>query len=463
MRAQASILHLDLDAFFAAVEQRDKPSLKGRAVIVGGLGGRGVVSTASYEARVHGVRSAMPMSEARRRAPYAAYLSGRFDAYHQSSRIVMALLAELSPKVEALSLDEAFVDLAAGGVDCSSSEALVELAETLRAELTVRTEGLTASVGIGTSKFMAKVASELAKPDGVRVIEPGTELDVISDMSVRAIPGVGPATHEKLQRLGLQTVRDLQNASEGELLRELGQSWGHGLRELAFARDDREVSSDRETKSISVEDTFEHDLRDRADLERILVADADLVCARVRRHGTFARTVTIKVRLGDFTTWTRSRTLAGGTDQPERVAAVAISLLRHLDLREGVRLLGLGLSGFTMAAQEELFDLEGPESKQVEGVDETTTERAGLEPVEHVGGPFGRRRGGGWSPGVEVEHDEHGRGWVWGAGHGRVTVRFETRHAPGGRVRSFAVDDPALHRAGLLPMTHEVPEARDDD
>lgn len=446
---RSPILHLDLDAFFASVEQRDKPSLRGKPVIVGGLGGRGVVSTASYEARVFGVRSAMPTAEARRKAPYAAYLGGRFDAYHQSSRIVMALLREYSPLVEALSLDEAFVDLAAGGHDFDDPDRLHALAEQLRAQVVERTEGLTASVGIGTSKFIAKVASEMAKPNGVTIIEPGREVEAIQDLSVRAIPGVGPATHEKLQRLGLRTVKDLQHASEAELLRELGQSWGHTLRELAFARDDRTVSSDRETKSISVEDTFETDLRDRSHLEAVLIRDAEMVCGRVRKAGTFARTVSIKVRLGDFTTWTRSRTLAGGTDQPERVQAVAISLLHHLDLREGVRLLGLGLSNFTSAGQEELFEVDGPESQSFDTVE--------VEQVEHVGGPFGRRRAQSYSSGVEVEHDEFGRGWVWGSGHGRVTVRFETRDNPGGRVRSFHEDDPALRRAALLPLAGESP------
>ncbi len=175
MRTSASVLHLDLDAFFASVEQRDKPSLRGRPVIVGGVGGRGVVSTASYEARVFGVRSAMAMSEARRLAPHAAYLSGRFDAYRQSSRIVMELLRTVSPVVEQLSIDEAFVDLAGAGVDTTSSAAVAELGQWIRAEVARLTGGLAASVGIGSSKFIAKVASELAKPDGLRVVDPGTE------------------------------------------------------------------------------------------------------------------------------------------------------------------------------------------------------------------------------------------------------------------------------------------------
>ena len=197
MRAQASVLHLDLDAFFAAVEQRDKPSLRGKPVIVGGVGQRGVVSTASYEARVFGVRSAMPMHEARRRCPHAAFLSGRFGAYRQASGIVMGLLRELSPLVEPLSLDEAFVDLAVGDRSLAPEAVLAEVA-TLRARLTEATGGLTASVGVGSSKFIAKVASELAKPDGVRLVAPGTEVETIAPLPARAIPGIGPVTMEKL-------------------------------------------------------------------------------------------------------------------------------------------------------------------------------------------------------------------------------------------------------------------------
>ncbi|MGJ6981428.1 DNA polymerase IV [Aestuariimicrobium soli] len=471
MRATASVLHLDLDAFFASVEQRDKPSLRGKPVVVGGVGARGVVATASYEARAFGVRSAMAGGEARRRAPYAAFLSSRFAAYQQSSRIVMALLREYSPRVEALSLDEAFVDLAAGDVDCSSVEGLQVLAERLRAQVVERTEGLTASVGIGSSKFMAKVASELGKPDGLHVVRPGTEVATIAPLPVRAIPGVGPVSEEKLHRLGIHTVADVQRASLTELTRELGASWAAGLHGFAFARDDRPVESERETKSISVEDTFETDLVDRGELETILDRDAEVVVARLRRHGFFARTVTIKVRFADFTTHTRSRSFIGGTDSVERVARAGRDLLAGLDLREGVRLLGIGVSGFVGAAQEELFEVESDDSGVVtssvtgsaadgSGGDGQADERS---VDQHRGGPFGRRRDRGFMPGVEVEHDELGRGWVWGTGLGRVTVRFETRLTPHGPVRSFLDDDPQLTRAvDLLPMAWEPPEPADE-
>ena len=234
MRSEATILHLDLDAFFAAVEQRDKPSLRGKPVVVGGAGPRGVVATASYEARVFGVRSAMPGTEARRRCPHAAFLGGRFSAYRQSSQTVMELLAEVSPAVEPLSLDEAFVDLASSSWDL---DRLPEHVADLREELTRRTGGLTASVGVGSSKFVAKVASEAAKPDGARIVAPGDELGFIVDLPVRAIPGVGPVTESRLQAIGLHTVADLRRASRDELVRELGRACGEALAELAFARE----------------------------------------------------------------------------------------------------------------------------------------------------------------------------------------------------------------------------------
>ena len=429
-RRQASILHLDLDAFFAAVEQRDKPSLRGKPVIVGGTGQRGVVSTASYEARVFGVHSAMPTHEARRRCPHAAFLGGRFGAYRQASTIVMGLLAQLSPLVEPLSLDEAFVDLAAGGA-ALDEESLRRLATDLRARLTEETGGLTASVGLGSSKFMAKVASELAKPDGLRLVTPGTEAELIAELPARAIPGVGPVTMERLSRLGVGTIGDLQRLSRAELVRELGKSSGEGIHELAFARDLRPVEGERDTKSISVEDTFEHDLTDPARLEAIIVRDAAVVAERVARAGLFARTITLKVRLPDFTTYSRSRTLDGATDRADVIAAVATNLLRGLDARVGVRLLGVGVAGFTEVAQEALFDVD-PTGGTV--LEET------VQPPE----PADHRQRHGWYPGQDVVHATLGAGWVWGSGLGRVTVRVETAHTGPGPVRTFADDDPEL-------------------
>jgi DNA polymerase-4 len=428
VRSTASILHLDLDAFFAAVEQRDKPSLRGKPVIVGGVGLRGVVSTASYEARVFGVGSAMPMHEARRRCPNAAFLAGRFDAYRQASRVVMGLLAELSPLIEPLSLDEAFVDLAAGPARAFDEGSLVELAADLRARLTEATGGLTASVGLGSSKFMAKVASELAKPDGVRLVNPGTEAETIADLPARAIPGVGPATMERLSRLGVVRIADLRELSKAELVRELGKAAGEHLFELAYARDDRGVEPERETKSISMEDTFEHDLADPQVLARVAEQHAGKVVSRLVKAGLFARTVTVKVRWPDFSSVSRSRTLNGATDRVEVVSQVAKALLDGLDVAQGVRLLGVGVSGLVEVAQEPLFDLEVATPGRVVEEAEAAVSRRPLA----------------WLPGADVVHDDYGPGWVWGSGLGRVTVRFETAETGPGPVRTFVLDDPAL-------------------
>ncbi len=359
MRPVASVLHLDLDAFFAAVEQRDKPSLRGKPVVVGGVGGRGVVATASYEARKYGVRSAMSTREARSRCPHAAFLTGRFHAYRDSSEKVMAVLREISPLVEPLSLDEAFVDLAAAGLPDLEIPTVTELAELLRARVTEVTGGLTASVGIGTSKFIAKVASDLDKPDGLVVVPPGTETDLLRPMHVSVIPGVGPATTERLRRAGLHTVADLEAVSEDELVRLLGAAHGHGLHHLAHARDDRPVVPERETKSVSVEGTYDTDLTDRRLMAALLTRQSRNVSERLRHSGLAGRTVTIKVRLHDFTTISRSSTLASPTDAPGTIGRLAVGLLQDLDTTGGVRLLGVGVSGLADWIQEDLFGETG--------------------------------------------------------------------------------------------------------
>ncbi|MDR0837807.1 MAG: DNA polymerase IV [Propionibacteriaceae bacterium] len=440
MRSTASILHLDLDAFFASVEQRDKPSLRGKPVIVGGVAGRGVVSTASYEARVFGVHSAMRMVDARRLAPHAAVLSGRFRAYHESSRIVMNLLRELSPLVQPLSLDEAYVDLAAGGTDCTNLGALEAMVTELRAELTERTEGLIASVGVGSSKFLAKVASEEAKPNGQFIIPPGHEVEFISPLPVRAVPGVGPATFERLAHLSVRTIGDLQGVDDKELIREVGKSSADWLKRIAYAIDYRGITTFREAKSTSMEDTFAEDIYSREELEKIVQTDAVLLAKSLVKQGLFARTIHLKVRWRDFTTFTRSRTLSGATDRAERIASAAIGLLAGIDVSPGVRLLGLGLSNFEDVAQEPLFDDEdlSPITEQI--IQGAPASRSA------------RHTRMAWRPGDDVIHDQHGRGWVWGAGHGVVTVRFETRETDIGPVRSLADDDPQLHHARILPL-----------
>lgn len=427
MRAQASVLHLDLDAFFAAVEQRDKPSLRGKPVVVGGVGGRGVVSTASYEARVFGVRSAMSTREARSRCPHAAFLSGRFHAYRATSEQVMRLLRAASPLVEPLSLDEAFVDLEPAGLPDLEVETVTAFAEELRAGVVEVTGGLTASVGVGTSKFIAKVASDLDKPDGLVVVAPGTERDLLRPMDVRVIPGVGPATAERLRRVGIHTIAELEGVGEDEMVRLLGKASGHWLYQLARAEDDRPVVAEREAKSVSVEGTYDTDLTDRKLMEGLLTRQAAEVAGRLRKSGLSGRTVTIKVRLHDFTTLSRSSTLPSPTDSAGTVARLARTLLADLDTTGGVRLLGVGVSGLADWVQEDLFG-------------ETTDAQEAEVPDIEV--PHHSRRT--WAPGMDVVHAEHGRGWVWGSGRGVVTVRFETAETPAGPVRSFPADDPAL-------------------
>lgn len=426
MRRQASVLHLDLDAFFASVEQRDKPSLRGKPVVVGGVGGRGVVATASYEARAFGVRSAMSTREARARCPHAAFLGGRFGAYKEASRVVMGLLREVSPLVEPLSLDEAFVDLAAGDLASYDVPALTAFGDELRARVHEATGGLTASVGIGTSKFIAKVASDLEKPDGLTVVAPGTEQELLRPMQVTVIPGVGPATAERLRRSGVHTVADLELLTEDELVRQLGQAHGHGLYRLARAVDDRPVIAEREAKSVSVEGTYEDDLTDRKVMEGLLTRQAHQVAERLAKHGLSGRTVTIKVRLYDFTTLSRSSTLPSPTDSAGTIARMARTLLADLDTTGGVRLLGVGVSGLADWVQDDLFGAVAEETPEEQLPDE----------------PQVRARG--WHPGQDVVHEEMGRGWVWGSGRGVVTVRFETAGTGPGPVRSYAADEPAL-------------------
>lgn len=427
MRPFASVLHIDLDAFFASVEQRDKPSLRGKPVVVGGVGGRGVVATASYEARKYGVRSAMSTREARSRCPHAAFLTGRFHAYREASQAVMTLLRSVSPLVEPLSLDEAFVDLAPAGLADLEVATVSALAEELRARVHEVTGGLTASVGLGTSKFIAKVASDLDKPDGLTVVAPGTELELLRPMHVTVIPGVGPATAERLRRAGIHTVAELESVSLEELVRLVGKAHGKGLFHLARADDDRTVVPEREAKSVSVEGTYDTDLTDRRLMEGLLARQAGQVAERLRKHGLSGRTVSIKVRLHDFTTLSRSSTLPSPTDSTAVVARLARGLLTDLDTSGGVRLLGVGVSGLADWIQEDLFG-------ETSDPDDDLPDEVEL--------PSARRQT--WAPGMDVVHAEMGRGWVWGSGRGVVTVRFETAETPAGPVRSYADDDPEL-------------------
>lgn len=318
-----------MDAFYASAEQAAKPSLRGKPVVVGGLGPRGVVATASYEARRFGVHSAMPMAQARRLAPNAAYLVPRFALYRSVSDQVMELLGRLSPLVEPLSLDEAFVDLEAGGTADDTASAL-EIGRQLREAIEAVT-GLSGSVGLAGSKMLAKIASEEAKPDGIRLIAPGTEREHLAPMPVRTLPGVGPATADHLRRAGMTTVDDLAEAGEAELVRLLGKAHGASLHRMAIGLDDRPVVAERDAKSVSVEDTFDMDLHDRVRVRTEVERLADRCVQRLRGAGRSGRTVVLKVRRYDFSTLTRSETLRGPTDDPAVVREAAARLLESVD------------------------------------------------------------------------------------------------------------------------------------
>jgi DNA polymerase-4 len=448
MRAEPSVMHLDLDAFFAAVEKRDKPSLASKPVIVGGTGGRGVVATASYEARAFGARSAMSTAEARRRCPPGtAFLGGRFAAYRKSSQVVMDVLREMSPLVEQVSIDEAYVDLAAGDGRNLSVEGVTSLGNEIRARIQEATGGLTASIGIASTKMLAKIGSDLNKPDGLTVVAPGQELAVLHPLPVGRLGGVGPATGERLAQMRVKTVGDLTRLTEVDLVSMFGKSHGRTLFHLARAEDDRPVVPDREAKSVSAEETFTHDLFDPARLGTVIDTLAARVGRRLQDSDTAGRTVVLKVRRSDFSTMTRSYTAPQPTDDVRQVAATARRLLMEAGVVGGVRLLGVGVSGLATYVQGDLFtpadEVITPvhDGIDVAGIDQTERPAAAVDEAATRSGVSE------WFPGQDVAHDEHGAGWVWGRGRSLVTVRFEGPTTPPGPVRTFAVDDPALHPA----------------
>ncbi|MCI0586147.1 MAG: DNA polymerase IV [Planctomycetes bacterium] len=367
-----SILHVDMDAFYASVEQRDDPRLRGKPVIVGGSPqGRGVVAAASYEARAFGVRSAMPASQAARLCPHAIWREPDFDRYTADSRRILAILRSTTPLVEPLSLDEAFLDL-------RGTERLLGPPEgvgrALKARILAET-GLVASVGVAPNKLLAKLASDLDKPDGFLVVREGEERAFLAPLPVERISGVGKKLGERLESLGLRRIGDLAERSREELERILGSAGGW-LHDLAFGKDDRPVLAHREEKSHGTERTFERDVADASVLRRVLLEDAEEIAADLRGRGLLARTVAIKVRYPDFRTVTRSRTLDVPTALAARIHAVAGELVAALAPRR-VRLLGLyaeNLLDATGARQLALFGEEGdPDARRLaaeRGMDE---------------------------------------------------------------------------------------------
>jgi DNA polymerase-4 len=425
------VLHLDMDAFFASVEQLTRPTLRGRPVLVGGLGGRGVVAGASYESRVFGARSAMPMHQARRLVgATAVVLPPRGAVYGVASRRVFEVIRTVVPVLEQLSFDEAFgepVELAG-----ATSVAVETFCERLRAR--VRTEtGLVASVGAGSGKQIAKIASGLAKPDGIRVVRRDEERALLEILPVRRLWGIGPVAEDKLHRLGIETIGQLAALDGSEAAGILGATVGPALHRLARGIDDRPVTERAEAKQISAESTFPADLTTLDQLREAAGPIGEHAHRRLTRDGRGARTVTVKLKKADMTTLTRSATLPYATAEAATLIATARRLLLDPVEVGPIRLLGVGFSGLSDVRQESLFpDLE---QQEVEMGEARLPEQA---PVPESGG---------WRIGDDVAHPELGHGWVQGAGHGVMTVRFESRTTGPGPTRTFPVGAPEVARA----------------
>ncbi|MEQ4304443.1 DNA polymerase IV [Plantactinospora sp. B6F1] len=341
------ILHVDMDAFFVAVEVRRRPDLRGRPVVVGGIGPRGVVSSASYEARVFGVRSAMPTMRARALCPSAVFLPPDFPRVAAASRAVMEIFRDVTPLVEPLSLDEAFLDVA-GARKLLGRPA--EIARLIRARVAEQ-EGLTCSVGVAPTKFVAKLGSSRAKPDGLLVVPTDRVLDFLHPLPVEALWGVGERAAETLRRLGLRTVRDIAEAPVGMLRGSLGDAAAAHLHELAWGRDPRRVSPEHAEKSIGAEVTFDTDLAEPETIRRALLALAEKVGVRLRRAGQVGRTVSVKVRFADFRTINRSRTLGGPTDVTREIFDTAWALFDALGPGDRIRLIGVRVEGLSHGDQ----------------------------------------------------------------------------------------------------------------
>ena len=351
-------MHVDMDAFYASIEQRDDPSLKGKPVIVGGTSGRGVVAAASYEVRKFGVHSAMPMSRALRLCPHACCVQLRMQRYQEVSRQVFAIFRDVTPVVQGLSLDEAFLDV-------TDSVALlgdaVSIARSIKARIRAATQ-VTASVGVAPNKLVAKIASDLEKPDGLTVVPQERIRAVLDPLSVRRLPGLGRKTGAKVEEQGIRTLGELRVAPDAVLWPFFGR-YTQRVRERASGIDERPVLADGQDKSISAEDTFEIDVADPGRLARELTRLADVTSSRLRARGLVAGCVTVKIRRHDFTTFTRQKRIAPATNETRTIANVARELLTgwlHEQPQARLRLLGVGVSQLQAADQLDLFQAASP-------------------------------------------------------------------------------------------------------
>ncbi len=349
--ATATILHVDMDAFYASVAERDDPSLRGKAVVVG-VGARGVVLSANYAARKYGIRAAMPVGRAKRMAPHAIFVTPDHQRYSEVSAKVMEIFESFTPLVEPISLDEAFLDVTgARKLLGTGREIAVEIRRQVEAS-----EGITCSVGIAPSKFIAKLASGHCKPNGILEIPADRILNFLHPLPVNAIWGVGPKTAETLERLGLRTVADIANLPRTTLIRALGQASGASLYELAWGRDYRDVTPNEPDKSISAAETFAQDLDDPEEILQEFLRLTEKAAARLRENNYYAKTISIKVRFADFSTISRSKTLPLPIDSTHDIYEIAKSLYLALNLdRARLRLVGISLDNLSEAAPEQLL------------------------------------------------------------------------------------------------------------
>jgi DNA polymerase-4 len=359
------ILHLDMDAFYASVEQLDNPWLRGRCVIVGGTGRRGVVSAASYEARKFGVRSAMPAYQARQLCPQGVFLAPRMHRYQEISRVVMKIIGDFSPQVEPVSIDEAFADLA-GTERLHGPPAAAAAAMKKRIRDTL---GLTCSVGLAPNRFLAKIASDLNKPDGLTVIAPEEVTGFVERLPLAKVPGVGPKMLVRLEAMGVRRLGEIRRFTAADLQSNFGK-YGERLLELARGIDPTPIVSDPAAKSASSECTLSEDTRDGAVLARCLLEQCEEVAAALRREGVKARTVVLKVKHADFTLATRRTTFAPATQSSREIYRQALRLLESYRPAQKIRLIGLGATGFVRADAPQQQALFSGISKQDQGWEE---------------------------------------------------------------------------------------------
>ena len=383
-----------MDAFYAAIEQRDRPELRGKPVIVGGDGPRQVVSTASYEARRFGVHSAMPGVRAKQLCPHGIFVVPRMAVYEQVSAAVRAVFERFTDQVEPLSLDEAFLDVTGSRALFGDGPAI---AARLKAEVAAATQ-LTVSVGVATSKYVAKVASDLQKPDGLVVVAPGDERAFLAPLPVSKLWGVGPVTQQQLERAGLRTIGDVQSRSEAQLLAAFGDHLGAHLFVLAHGLDPREVESERRAKSIGHELTFADDLHDEDVVTGVLLQLAEMVGRRLRRDGVRGTVVRLKLRYPDFTTMVRQRKVAPTADDLQLYGIARELLLATWDRRRGVRLLGVTAAQLTTdeaPVQGSLFAAPTKKRDKLLAAMDRIRDRHGEDSVRHGGE---RRRTNPWGP-----------------------------------------------------------------